>query len=63
MLTIRCYTAVVDTDGSEPGQLETALPGSSKLSASVVGFSTDVIESSTKLVAQGVGLARPTPHA
>ena len=25
MLAIRCYTAVVDTDGSEPGQLETAL--------------------------------------
>jgi len=38
------------------------LPGSSTLSA-VVGFSTDVIESSTRLVAQGVGLARPTPHA
>ena len=66
MLAIGCCTVVVDTDVSEPGQLETALLTRElhgTLSA-VVGFSTDVIESSTRLaVAQGVGLARPTLHA
>ena len=37
------------------------LPGSS--AHQLPGFSTDFIESSMRLVAQGVGLSRPTPHA
>ena len=57
MLATRCYTAVVNIDGSEPWAAgnEPAF-GSSTLRHQLQAFSTDVIEGSMRPVAQGFGL-------